>query len=139
FRKVLFKRRPSPAPAMRSVTDCLKGEAHLWNDAALGTPRRGTAYCTDTLFVLRLLVVGIDDARHQRMAHHVLRAEFGEGDAAHAGEDAPRLDQAAFLAAREVDLRDIAIDHRLGAKADAREEHLHLLGRGVLCFIEDDE
>ena len=50
-----------------------------------------------------------------------------------------RLDQAALLPARQVDLRDVAGDHRLGAEADAREEHLHLLGRGVLRLVEDDE
>src|SRR6185503_9033085 len=54
-------------------------------------------------------------------------------------EDAARLDQPAFLAAREIDLRDVAVDHRLGAEADARKEHLHLLGRGVLRLVEDDE
>ena len=55
------------------------------------------------------------------------------------GQDSPRLDQPALLAARQVDLRDVAGDHRLGAEADAREEHLHLLGRGVLRLVEDDE
>jgi hypothetical protein len=73
------------------------------------------------------------------VAHHVLRAELREGDAAHALEDAPRLDQPALLAAREVDLGDVAVHHRLGAEADAREEHLHLLRRGVLRLVEDDE
>ena len=49
------------------------------------------------------------------------------------------LDQAALLPAREVDLRDVAGDHRLGAEADAGQEHLHLLGRRVLRLVEDDE
>ena len=39
----------------------------------------------------------------------------------------------------EVDLRDVAGHHRLAAEADAGEEHLHLLGRGVLRLVEDDE
>src|SRR5438270_6372494 len=73
------------------------------------------------------------------MAYHVLRGELGERDAAHRGKDAARLDQAALLAAREIDLRDVAVHHRLCAEADACEEHLHLLGRGVLRFVEDDE
>ena len=45
----------------------------------------------------------------------------------------------ALLPAREVDLRDVAGDHRLGAEADAGQEHLHLLGRRVLRLVEDDE
>ena len=73
------------------------------------------------------------------MAHHVFAAEFAKFDAAHIGEHAPRLDKAAFGATRQVNLGDIAGDHRLGAKSDAREEHFHLLGRGVLRFVEDDE
>jgi hypothetical protein len=52
---------------------------------------------------------------------------------------APRLDQAALLAALQVDLRDVAGDHRLGADADAGQEHLHLLRRRVLRLVEDDE
>ena len=58
---------------------------------------------------------------------------------AHALQNARRFDEAALLAAREVDLRDVAGDHRLGAEADAREEHLHLLGCRVLRLVQDDE
>src|SRR5712692_11103893 len=139
--KVLFRRRPSRSPTTRSVTSMEPetARAHLRSAAALGSPRTETANWTASLFFLRVLGVGIDDARHQRMAHHILRAELGERDAAHAGEDPARLDQAALLAAREVDLRDVAVHHRLGAEADAREEHLHLLGGGVLRFVEDHE
>ena len=41
--------------------------------------------------------------------------------------------------AGHVDLGGVAGDHDLGAEADAGEEHLHLLGRGVLGLVEDDE
>ena len=47
--------------------------------------------------------------------------------------------QAGALAAREVVLRRIARDDDLGAEAEPREEHLHLLGRRVLGLVEDDE
>ena len=40
---------------------------------------------------------------------------------------------------RQVDLRDVAGDHGLRAEAEARQEHLHLLGGRVLRFVEDDE
>ncbi len=62
-----------------------------------------------------------------------------EGDAAHPFEDGGRLDQTALVATRQVDLRDVAGDHRAAAEADAREKHFHLLGRGVLRFVENDE
>ena len=88
---------------------------------------------------LGLGFVGVDDARDQRVAHHVLAGEAGEGDAAHVLEHFLRFDQAALLAAREIDLGDVAGDHRLGAEADAGQEHLHLLGRGVLRLVENDE
>src|SRR5436190_22734033 len=100
--------------------------AHACREALAGSPRRGTAYCTLTLLVPGVRVVRVDDARHEGMAHDVLRAEVREGDAANALQDAPRLDQSALLPAREVDLRDVAVHHRLGAEADARQEHLHL-------------
>ena len=47
--------------------------------------------------------------------------------------------QARALVARQVDLRDVARDDGLGAEAEAREEHLHLLDGGVLRLVEDDE
>src|SRR4029079_17810356 len=91
--------------------------AHARREAAPGTPRRETAYCTATLFLRSVRVVRIDDARDEGMAHHVLRAELREGDAAHAFEDAARLDEPALVAARQIDLRDVAVDHHLGAEA----------------------
>ena len=42
-------------------------------------------------------------------------------------------------AAGQVDLGDVAGDHDLGAEAEPGQEHLHLLGRGVLRLVEDDE
>ena len=47
--------------------------------------------------------------------------------------------EAAGHAAWQVDLADIPGDHRFGAEANARQEHFHLFGRGVLRFVEDDE
>ena len=39
----------------------------------------------------------------------------------------------------EIDLGDVAGDDDLGPESEAREEHLHLLGRGVLRLVENDE
>src|SRR5829696_8949524 len=47
--------------------------------------------------------------------------------------------QTAYAAFREVNLRYVAGNDHLGAEAEAREEHLHLLGGGILRLIEDDE
>src|SRR5258708_7369365 len=71
-------------------------------------------------------VIGFDDARDERMAHHVAGREMCRRDAAHAAQDAFGVDQAALGAARQVDLAHVAGDDRLGAETDARQEHLHL-------------
>ena len=44
-----------------------------------------------------------------------------------------------MLPAGQVDLGDVAGDDHLGPEAQAGEEHLHLLGRGVLGLVQDDE
>src|SRR5690349_8354530 len=125
---------------MRNVSgNVATARAHARSAAAPGTPRRGTAYCTTTLFFCSVGVVRIDDACDKGMAHDVLRAELRERNAAHAVEDASRFDQPALLPAREIDLRDVTVHYCLRAETDPGEEHLHLLGRRVLRFVEDDE
>src|SRR5262245_10701138 len=109
FLYFLFKNLDSAEPTTRSVIGTLMpaARANLRSTAALGAP--ATARCTDTLLCgrvfFRVLVVGIDDARDQRVAHDVDGGELAEGDAAHLREDAARFDEAALLPAREVDLR----------------------------------
>src|SRR5690606_8774570 len=84
-------------------------------------------------------VVGLHHPLHQRMADHVALREGAEADALHVGQDLARMDEAGLAALWQVDLRHVARDHRLGAEAEAGEKHLHLLGRGVLRLVEDDE
>src|SRR4051812_25365354 len=120
---VLLRTRPSCAPTTRKVIAAPPAaRAQRRNAAAPGTPRRGTANCTEMSFLLRVFLVRIDDARHQGVADDILRAELREGDAAHLLQDAPRLDQPALLTAREVDLGDVAVHHRPRAEADAGQE-----------------
>jgi hypothetical protein len=57
----------------------------------------------------------------------------------HPREHRARVHEARGLPLGEVDLGHVARDDGLGAEADAREEHLHLLGRGVLRLVEDHE
>ena len=72
------------------------------------------------------------------MAHDVAGAEVHEAETVDPGEHPLEAEQAA-LAVGDVDLRGVAGDDDLRAEADAGEEHLHLLGRGVLRLVEDDE
>src|SRR5687767_13649052 len=100
-----------------------------------GAPRLGLAGRGALLVDL----VGIDDALNQGMTHYVFGIEIGKRDAADVFQHIFGLDQAALLAAREIDLGYVAIDDGLAAEPDARQEHLHLLGRRILRFIEDHE
>ena len=54
-------------------------------------------------------------------------------------EDVAHDDEPGALVARQVDLGDVAGDDHLRAEAEPGQEHLHLLGRGVLRLVEDDE
>src|SRR5262245_29584717 len=126
---------------MRTVTRASRSSAaraQRRNCARVGSPYARAPYCTfmESLCTRRagfgaararlVVFVRIDDALHQRMAHDDFRAEMGERDAAHLLEHLLRLDQPALLAASEVDLGDVAVDHRFAAEPDARQEHLHL-------------
>ena len=56
-----------------------------------------------------------------------------------ADEHVAHVHEARALLARQVDLRHVAGDDDLRAEPEPRQEHLHLLGRGVLRLVEDDE
>ena len=72
------------------------------------------------------------------MADHVPGAEPDEGQPVDPGQHRLQALQAAPPVGN-VDLAYVAGDHDPGSKADPGEEHLHLLGRGVLRLVEDDE
>src|SRR5918999_76032 len=88
---------------------------------------------------LRVGLVGLHDPLHELVPHDILVAEPDEGDPVDRPEDVLHLDQARGLLLREVDLGHVAGDDDLGAEAEPREEHLHLLGTRVLRLVEDDE
>src|SRR5258708_28679504 len=73
------------------------------------------------------------------MADHVLVVEVHERDALDMADDLHRLYEPGGAADRQIDLRDVAGDHRLRAEAQAGQEHLHLLRGRVLRFVEDHE
>src|SRR4029077_16154762 len=89
--------------------------------------------------LLRVQLVRLDDPLDELVADDVLVAEADEGDAVDRAEDVLHLDQTGGLLAGEIDLGDVAGDGGLGAEAESRQEHLHLLGARVLGLVEDDE
>src|ERR1700761_4154218 len=83
--------------------------------------------------------VGVDDLPYQFVPDHVRARQPGEVDVRDTVEDVLYHAQAAHLAFRQVDLGDVAGHHDLRPEPEAGEEHLHLLGRGVLRLVENDE
>src|SRR5215212_402884 len=83
--------------------------------------------------------VGIYYTHDEVAADDVVSPQAHEGDALHPSKRPPGVVQAAHAALGEVDLRNVARDHHLGAEPEARQEHLHLLGGRILRLIEDDE
>ena len=87
----------------------------------------------------RVFAVGGDDALDELVADDVLAAEVDEGDVLDRFEDVADDDEAGALVARQVDLGDVAGDDHARVEAEPGQEHLHLLGAGVLRLVEDDE
>src|SRR5579875_2564359 len=83
-------------------------------------------------------LVGGDDVLHDAMADHVPAAQVDPGQTVDAGEDRLQPVQPRPPSG-QVDLRVVAGHDHLGAEPDPSEEHLHLLRRGVLGLVEDDE
>src|SRR5208282_2890935 len=79
------------------------------------------------------------DSLHQMMPHHVGFVEMHESESVHALQNIDGFDQTAATRVGQVDLGDVTSDHGLGIKSQAGDEHLHLLGGGVLRLVEDDE
>src|SRR5690606_34969 len=92
-----------------------------------------------TLFPDVVPAVGVHDRAHQLVPDDVFTGQLGEPDVVDAGEDLLDRAQPAGGAAGQVHLGDITGHHDLGAEAQPGEEHLHLLGRGVLRLVQDDE
>ena len=67
-----------------------------------------------------------------------IAGKIAERDVVDALEDGAHLHKAA-LPAGQIDLRDVAGDDDFRTEPQARQCHLHLLGRGVLGFVQDNE
>src|ERR1700757_4689516 len=81
--------------------------------------------------------VGVDDFGNEPVAHHVHTGQLRYFDVVDVFQDVDRRAQTGSGAARQVDLGDVPGDDHLGPEAQASQEHLHLLGGGVLRLIED--
>src|SRR5438552_1366933 len=84
-----------------------------------------------------ILFIGANDLLHQVVPHHVLLAKLYHADSVDLPAHFQRLNQAGLLSLRQVDLCNVAGDHRFGVEAQPRQEHFHLLARGVLRFVQN--
>src|SRR5579862_8840696 len=91
------------------------------------------------LLGLAVAVVGADNALDEVVADYVDVFEVAEADAFYAVEDVEGFEEAGFFGVGQVDLREVACDYCLRVVAEAGDEHLHLLGGGVLGLVHDDE
>ena len=82
--------------------------------------------------------VGVDDVGHDLVTHDVPAGQVDERDVVDPAQHGLEADEPRATPGH-VDLGHVAGDHALGAEPDAGQEHLHLLGRGVLRLVEDDE
>src|SRR5690242_9166987 len=109
--------------------------------AALGGPATQAAVPHRAVHAGPCLVggVGVHDVPDKPVPDHVMTGQPGELDVFDAFEYLLHQPQPAGLAGRQVHLGDVAGDHHPGTEAKPGEEHLHLLGRGVLRLVQDDE
>src|SRR4051812_4460966 len=148
--------RPAPTNAIATGPSCTPPPASAIAtsrsiSAGSGASGAGTSPTTSTSSTPALgrtqlrgltsgvLVVGLDDALHQAVANDVLAPEPDELDALDPLEDLRDGDEPGLLVLREVDLRDVTGDDHLRVEPEPGHDHLHLLGRGVLRLVEDDE
>src|SRR5215469_6315187 len=78
------------------------------------------------LLIARALVVGAHDPLHQVVAHDILFPKEVEGEPLDVLEHSHGFQQPALARVGQVDLGDVARDHRLGVEPHAGYKHLHL-------------
>ena len=72
------------------------------------------------------------------MAHHVGTLEVRKCDIVDTAQNLLNVSKTATTT-HQVALAQVAGNHELGVKTQARQEHLHLLGRGILRLVEHHE
>src|SRR5512143_3622661 len=102
--------------------------------------RRSFTSALFLLFICRLVaLVSLDDLLNELVTNHVPVGKMNETDTLDAVKDRLHLDEARSPPVREVYLGHIAGDDGLRVETEPREKHLHLLRRGVLRLVEDNE
>src|ERR1700676_3976451 len=147
----LVKTRESSASAAKLAPACTTAArtarlAGLGRFARLGQPpasrRRSSRGCRFALSApgvrFGAAIIGLHDARDERMADDVGGGKPDLGDAFDAAHQRGCLDQPRDDAVRQVDLARIAGDDHLRVLAEAGEKHLHLHRGGILRLVEDD-
>src|SRR5579864_19515 len=67
--------------------------------------------CTIAVLPAVVFFVGLDDALHQVVTHHVAFVEMDDGNALDFPDDVERFDQAGTPFRRQIDLRNITSDY----------------------------
>src|SRR4051794_5145677 len=108
-----------------------------------GTSERSISAVPGVVLLVAGAVLGLavrgNDPLHELVTDDVLAAESDEVDVLDPGEDVANLDQTGGRASLQVDLGDVSGDDHLRPEPKSGQEHLHLLGAGVLRLVEDDE
>lgn len=86
-----------------------------------------------------MLLVGFDDVLHELVPDDIAFVEIYELDAVDVAKNLPHFDEPGHAIWRQIDLCDIAGHHDFRVETQSGQEHFHLLRRGVLRFIENDE
>ena len=131
--------RPRPRSTPDSLAISMLTEPPLTRACAAAGPADGRRAAAARPGPRVVALVGVHDVADQPVPDHVVAGQPREVDVVHAVEDVLDDAQPAGLAGGQVHLGDVAGDHDLGAEAEPGEEHLHLLGRGVLRLVQDDE
>src|SRR6185437_10645377 len=132
--------RQAPQGSTRSMARTPPGSGSSVFIALLGSRAgRGPRRCGAGSAAAIALIISVDDARDQAMAHDIFLAELDDGDAFDAVERVERVAQARLHARRQIDLREVAGHRHARILAEPCQEHLHLHRRRVLRFVENDK
>ena len=88
---------------------------------------------------LLVCVVGTDYSLHKWVPHDVLVTKFGEGDTSHVLQYDRSVRKSALCPFGQVNLAGVSGHDSGRSKANPRQEHLHLLPRRILRFVENDK
>src|SRR6202011_405041 len=86
-----------------------------------------------------VLLVSGDDRTNKLVAYHVALVEINDRNPGNTFQRLQRFHDARAFVRRKVDLSYVAGDHAFGMRANAGKQHEHLLGRGVLRFVQNHE